>query len=357
LGTWLHAFEIRFLLSDGARSPFGETESAPKGTRLMIVPDGHVLLANLIIGPKGAPLDLPLPVEFLGGEPLWRARLRDGRIAVLVGRVLALDEENRGHIRRLREEGPVVTVKQMSDLRYAEVHRLDWSAGGNIVLVVPRGDEAFRSEEDDAAQAAKSRPIAHTFRYQSAASKVEILAPDSRVVAVIELPTIDQQIELLKGHPKIAELASLTMRLETSNLVSGGKFTASPRKLTCNPSLDGVVLGEWTNDIRASFDGICFSAEVCQTSHAIQNRHLPSPISQLGDDEEIVRAVPSDNLKISATLEDPSASVKFFGRYTWRDRRDVASRLMPDPRRTLIFGIMLAPIIAGILFWWFNPLT
>jgi hypothetical protein len=51
-GPWLCAFELRFLLSNGARMPFRERESLKNKTaQLISVPDGYALFANLIIGP------------------------------------------------------------------------------------------------------------------------------------------------------------------------------------------------------------------------------------------------------------------------------------------------------------------
>jgi hypothetical protein len=72
-GPWFHAFELRFLLSDGALSPIGQRESLKKSKKAHLIraPEGSVLHANLIIGSAGTPLDCPLPVEFTGGQTVW----------------------------------------------------------------------------------------------------------------------------------------------------------------------------------------------------------------------------------------------------------------------------------------------
>ena len=149
-GAWFHAFEIRFLWSAGAHSPVGQRESLrSKMGYLLDTPEGFVFHANLIIGASGTPLDSSLPVN-LAGATLWRTRLRDGRIAVLIARLLPLDDVNRERIRYFREElGVHATFPTMPKTKYIELHSMHWSPeGGNVILVVPMGEEAFRSEQE-----------------------------------------------------------------------------------------------------------------------------------------------------------------------------------------------------------------
>jgi len=322
-GPWLCAFELRFLLSNGARTPFRERESLKnKIAQLISVPDGYALFANLIIGPPGATLDVPLPVEFSPpGETLWRTRLRNGRIAALVGRMLALDEENRGHIRYLREDLKVTyNAATKSERQYVEVHKIHWSAGGNVVLIVPLGDEAIRSERELAQSDILPGPT-RTFRYQNARSTVELTAPNQKNIAVIAIPEVDKQIELRKGESKAIELGLLTMKVDRHNLIPGGKFTVSPKTFSYNPNIDGASFPRWQNEIHARFDGYRLITAVSQTSGALQNKNLATPIDQLGDGEEILVVIPSGTIKVSATLDVPSTSTEFLGRFTWRDRR------------------------------------
>ena len=149
-GAWFHAFELRFLWSAGALSPVGQRESLKtKMGHLIQTPEGFVLHANLIIGASGTALDSSLPVE-LTGQTLWRRRLRNGRVAVLVGRMLPLDEQNRERVRYIREELKVqVTFTTTPKTKYFELHDMHWSPkGGNVILVIPMGEEAFRSEQE-----------------------------------------------------------------------------------------------------------------------------------------------------------------------------------------------------------------
>jgi hypothetical protein len=324
-GPWLHAFELRFLLSDGALVPIDERKSLRhKTARLVSVPDGFALYANLIIGPAGSPLDFPLPAEFLpAAQTLWRTRLRNGRVAVVLGRMLVLDEENRAHIKYLREElGLTANVTTMPDKRYLELHDVHWSAGGNVILVVPLGDEAFRSEQELPQSGAVPQPT-RTFHYQSVHATVELTAPapGGRRVAIIELPEVNKQVELVKGQPTTVELGLLTMRVEPDNLIPGGKFIVPPRNFANNPNIGGASFRDWQNEIHAKFDGTQFLAEVRKTSGALQNKNLATPIGRLGDGEEIVIAIPSDTITLSATIDVPSTSAQFLGRFTWRDRR------------------------------------
>ncbi len=150
VGPWFHAFEIRFLLSEGANAPPRQREFLKKQKAYVIpVTKGFVPHVNLIIGDSGTPLDSPLPSEFSGGQAMWRARLRNGRPAVLVGRMLKLDNQNRDHIKHYRETlKPTVTFSRAHKNPYIELCHFLWSAGGNVILIIPMGDEAIRFEQE-----------------------------------------------------------------------------------------------------------------------------------------------------------------------------------------------------------------
>jgi hypothetical protein len=322
-GPWSCAFELRFLRSDDARMPYRHRESLKnKGALMIAIPDGYALFANLIIGPRGAPLELPLPVEFSPpGETLWRTRLRDGRLAALVGRVLELDQENREHLRRVRDRKTTYNASAISEEQYMEVHEMHWSAVANVILIVPLGDEVFRSEQAELAQPDTALRPARTFHYRNSRCIAEFMAPNLKKIAVIELPDVDKPIELRKGESKTVELGLLTMQIERDNLIRGSKFTVSPKAISCNPTVDGASFPQWHNDIHVTFDGTRLSADVSQSSGAIQNKNIAMPIDQLGDDEEMLVVIPSGTMNLSATLDSPSASAKFLGKFTWRDQR------------------------------------
>jgi hypothetical protein len=324
-GPWRHAFELRFLLSDGAHSPFGERESLKnKSAYLIPVPDGFLLYANLIIGSKGTPFDCPLPSEFLpAGQTLWRSRLRDGRPAVLVTRLLELDDQNREHIRYLREElKPTVTSSTTpTGSKYIELLHLHWSpGGGNVILAVPMGEEAFRSEQEIVPSGALPLAPRH-FRYRSFRSTVDLFAPDGQRVATIELAEVDKQVALVKGQPSEIEIGTVNMLREPTKLISGSKFIASPRKLISTPNLGGASPRNWEYIIHAAFDGSCLSVEFRQNSASLQNRNSAAPISQLDNGEEIMMTIPAPTVKLSSTLDVPFTSAAFVGRFTLRDWR------------------------------------
>ena len=323
-GPWFHALEIRFLQSEGANSPLRQRESLKnKSAYVIAVPKGFILYTNLIVGAAGTPLNCPLPAEFLpAGQALWRARLRDGRPAVLVGRTLALDSENRAHIKYLRETlKPTVTFSNMPTEPYVEILHLHWSPdGGNVVQVVPMGDEAIRSEQE-VAPPDGSGLEARRFRYQSHRSTADVIAPNGRRVAVLELDEIDKQIELVKDRPATHDLGALKIRLEPSNLIAGSQFMASPCRLVCIPSVGGASPRRREYTVLARFDGFALSAELRPNSVSLQNKNLDTPVSQLDGREELVMTIPDADLKLLATMDAPVTSTDLFGRFTVRDRR------------------------------------
>jgi len=322
-GPWLHAFEIRFLLSQGANAPLRQRESLKNKSAYVIpVPMGLVLYANLIVGAAGTKPSSPLPAEFSGGKPLWRTNLRDGRPVILVGRMLELDSQNRDHIKYLRETlKPTVTFRSKPSEPYVELHHLHWSPrGGNVVQVVPMGDEAVRTEEEAAPQIGLA-PEPREFRYQSPRSTVDIIAPNGLRVAVLELDEVDRQIELVKNRPSTPGVGVLNMRLEPSNLIAGSKFMASPCKLTCVPTIGGGSPRVWDYTVFAQFDGFTLSAELRQISVALQNKNLPTAVSRLEDREELVMTIPSETLRLVATIDAPVTSTEVLGGLTLRDRR------------------------------------
>jgi hypothetical protein len=322
-GPWMHAFEIRFLLSEGAKAPLKEKESLKnKSAYLIPVPQGLVLYANLIVGTVAIPSDCPLPAEFAGGQTLWRTQLRDGRPAILVGRMLPLDSQNQDNIKYLRERlKPTVTFSSMPREPYVEIFHLHWSPeGGNVVLVVPMGDEAVRSEEE-ITPSIGSALAARKFRYQSSQSTIDVVAPNGLRVAVLELDAVDKQIELLKNRPSTHDVGALRMRLEPNNLIAGSKFMAAPCKLVCVPRIDGGSPRNWEYTVLARFDGFALSIELQQISASLRNSNLATAVSQLHDGEELVMMIPWEAVKLVATMDAPAASIEVVGRFTLRDSR------------------------------------
>jgi hypothetical protein len=293
---WLHAAEIRFLVSEGAGAPPKQRESLKNKSAYVIpVPAGKFLVVNLIVGPAGTSWNSPLPAQFSGANVLWRAGLPDHRLAVLIARMLELDDENRKKIEYYRKElKPTVTFSSTPREPYVEIHHLHWSAGGNVVLVVPMGHEAFRSEQELTAPTATQ---GRHFRYRSPHAVAEIIAPNGVRAAILELDEVDQEIEVAKNQPRAHELGILKMRLEASNLIEGSKFVASPCRLVCVPSIAGASPRDWAYTVYPRFDGFTLSAEVMQMSIAFRNKNFATPLSQLSDREELVVRIPSESSK------------------------------------------------------------
>jgi len=318
---WLHAFEIRFLISEGASAPPKQRESLKnKSAYLVPVLAGEYLVINLIVRAAGTSSDSPLPAQFSGANVLWRAGLPDHRVAVLIARMLELDDENRKKIELYHKElKPTVTFSSTPGEAYVELHHLHWSPGGNVVLVVPMGHDAVRSEQEPNASTAAEGY--RNFRFQSPHAVAEIIAPNGLRVAVLELDEVDQKIEVAKNQPSTHELGLLKMRLETSNLIEGSQFIASPSRLVCVPSIAEANPRDWTYTVYPRFDGFTLSAEVKQMSVSFQNKNFAIPLSQLCDREELVVRIPAESLKILATIGDPATTEKVLGHFHLRDRR------------------------------------
>lgn len=320
-GPWKHAFEIRFLLSQGANVPPNERESLKnKSAYLIPVPQGLALYANLIVGAASGPIDFPLPAEFAGGQALWRTQLRDGRPVALVGRMLPLDSENLNIIRYLRETlKPTVTFFDKPRNPYVEIFDVRWSAeGGNIVLVVPMGEEAIRSEKENTPPTgATGEP--RTFRYESPRSRTEIVAPNGLQVALLEIDSADKQVELIKNLPRAYEVGTLKLFIDSRNLIAGSKFMAAPCRLVCIPTVNGGSPRDWTYTVFARFDGFALSVELYQLSASLRNSNLTTAVRHLQEGEEFVMTAPWEPPKLVATLDNPVASVELLGRFTLRD--------------------------------------
>jgi hypothetical protein len=145
------------------------------------------------------------------------------------------------------------------------------------------------------------------------------MAPDGSRVAVIELDAVDQDIELAKNEPVTRELGVLRMRIEPSNLVRGSEFVAQPSMLVSVPNLAGVNPRDWTYIIYPRFDGFALSADVRLISTSFRNKNFDKPLNCLGNDEEIVARIPTENLTLLATMDAPETSARVWGHFRLRD--------------------------------------
>lgn len=322
-GPWTHAIEVRFLLSANTLPPLKPLDRlGSKKAHVVPVPEGFVFYANLLVSDAAVALDCALPAEFLpAAQSLWRVRLQDGRLAVLIGRLLAVSEENRQHIRRIREEiKPTVTFSSMpSDGKRVEVHHLHWSAqGGNVVLVVPMGEEAFRSDDEPIASNEQCEP--RSFTLEAERSEFAIRAPDGNPVVFVQLDGINNSIEIFKGRPLRAVVGHLHLSLLVPNLLLGSGFIANPCRLPHAIKVGAISPRDWSYLIAASFDGATMTIELSRLATALRNENLTKTSHGLADREELMLVVPDEALKFTLTAQEPQASCELIGKFRLRDQ-------------------------------------
>ena len=221
----------------------------------------------------------------------------------------------------MREE-ITVTYSDLPTSSYVEIWRLHSSPeGGNVVLIVPMGAEAIRSERDSLPKVGQPPPAPRRFLYRSPPSTVELTAPNGLGVAVVQLAAVNTEIQLEKGVPNLVVLGLVSMRIEPRHLIRGSKFVAPPRKFACSPTLAGASPRLWEYMIPARFDGFRLTAELRKMSTGLDNKNLPVPIPGLESNEEIVMSIPTESLILSSTVDAPSTSVDLVGNFVLRDRR------------------------------------
>lgn len=323
-GPWMHAIELRFLLSRNAHPPLNPLESLnSKKAHVVPVPEGFVFHANLLVGDAGIEIECPLPAEFLpAAQPLWRARLRDNRLAVLVGRLLALSEDDQQHIRHIREElKPTVTFSSMpSGGKQVEIHHLHWSPqGGNVVLVVPMGEEAFRSDDEPVGADKHSQP--RSLSLDAKSSESAVCAPDGRKVVAIRIDGLHDSVSVVKGRTIRVVAGQLHLQLLLSNLVLGSRFIASPCRLPHTLTVGMTPPRDWDYSIAAHFDGTAMMVEVRQLSTALRNANTANPVAGLAGEEELVLVMPEETLKFRLTPDEPTTTCALSGKLTLRDQR------------------------------------
>src|SRR6185436_6794959 len=131
--NWFHALELRFVIEEDALQPPPEILKGKRSFGIE-VPLGTMLVLNVLISPHFVkPVDLPR--QFCSAQPVWRARLRDGRTVILVARILEIDDLSRERLKKMREIHANVTGPPGEDA-YLEVWSAHWSAtGGNVIIV------------------------------------------------------------------------------------------------------------------------------------------------------------------------------------------------------------------------------
>lgn len=322
-GHWLHAFELRFLLSPDAYRPPKETL---KGKRafLIEVPSDTVLIMNLLVGQVGCSAATDLPHELSpAAEPFWRATLRDQRPVVLTARILEMDKQNRDEIKFIRHElNPKANFsKPPTRAPYIEIKRVVWDTkGSNVILVVPMGREAFRvqgnpSEHSSTSVIAESRAIA----ISSPSASIPIAAPNGAIVGTLSIAGTTNELTLKKNVEVRGSLGTVTLSMNTSNLIFGYSFRTPRNPCPCVPTIDGARPRSWEYLVFSYFDGATLRAEIRPMSVSFRNANFAAPLRSLGATEEIVMAAPVGGLVLRTTTSAPQSSAALEGSFLLRD--------------------------------------
>jgi hypothetical protein len=321
-GAWLHAFELRFLLGPGALRP--PTENLNKKKAFLVdVPIDTVLILNLLVILDGSSVVTVVPRELQGARPIWRAALSGGRTALLVGRLLEMDEHNRDELRFLRQElGIKVNFARPSAApRYIEIRRVSWSPeGGNVLLVVPMGEEGFRVEQPNPDQtSATAEPVALVLPVFVPNSTAAITAPNGAVVGTVNIDGANSYLRIIKNHRVSHTIGTVTLSIIADALVFGRSFTTPSALLVCQPSIDGGQPRNWEYRVRSRFDGAVLSSEIARVSTCLRNAILSTPMPHLKAEEELLLSAPVDGLTLAATASKVTSSAPLVASFLLRD--------------------------------------
>lgn len=318
-GSWLHAFELRFLLSDDTPCP----PSIPlkgKAATLVEVPSGAMLVANLLV--VNGPASAALPSELTGGQVMWSAGLRNGRSVALVARVLRMDAQNREAIRLMRSDaGLKVTFSAAPKTPpHIEGIQLHWSQdGANVILVIPVGKEAVRFEEDPAAVLARASDTdRRTLRINTAPSELALLAPNGAMIGTLSLATEPTNLQVIKGIASLCPLGLVTLKLAPNELIAGARFQRPGVELKSALSVDGVSPPTWDYTVYSSFDGDKVVAEIRSMSVALRNANVSATTADASAAEEVVVVAPVKGLALSASITSPITSTPLTANVTLR---------------------------------------
>lgn len=309
-GNWLHAFELRFLVGVGSQKP---PQEKLKGTSASLInlPDDAVLILNLLVGQEGSTSSTPMPHEFSpSGEVVWMTQLRDTRPVILVGRVHAMDEVNRTAMDeiRLKLRPQVNLTKRPTRPPYLEIRQISWDPkGGNVVLVVPLGPEAFRVDADSLTPVSEIvSPDTRVVAVSSGAGSADIVAPDGMIVATLVFSGISHEVSIIKGSALTVSLGTVTLRIDTSTLKFGQKFGPAKVLFPAPPIIAGGTPKNWTYQIYCTFDGTTLQADIRTTSSALRNSNMSAPMANISNEEEIVVVSPRPPPTLRASREAPS---------------------------------------------------
>jgi hypothetical protein len=144
---WLHALEIRFLLSPDAIRPV-EPIRRPDWINAIILPDpfNTVLQLNLLTATEKQ----PRPANLRGGRLLWESQLHSGYPVILIAGTAPMADDIRARLYEIRSVPKFLFERTPAPGKaYAEARSVHWSPAGNVALVVPLGAESLIVSPND----------------------------------------------------------------------------------------------------------------------------------------------------------------------------------------------------------------
>src|SRR5262249_38705023 len=153
-------------------------------------------------------------------EPIWRATLKDQRPVVLTARILEMDKHNKDEITFIRHElNPKCNLSKPPNIApYVEVKRVVWGKGGNVVLVVPMGREAFRVQDETRSDPPSAVDV-RMFVISSPTASIPIAAPNGAIVGTLSIAGVTKPFTLTKNVEVRCSLATVMLSLDSSNLL------------------------------------------------------------------------------------------------------------------------------------------
>lgn len=308
--SWDHTVEIRYLISPDRFRPTPKKLKKKEKAYLVDVADGNALVLNLIVARSGT--TSAMPPQFSGAQPLWKSTLADGRQALLLARVMPLNEENQEHIARVRgANGLKVTYAgETPPSPHVELAHVFWSTtGGNVILIIPAGTETIRKLGKPASlESAGSHRRQPEVDCECPNASVELRAPNGARVAVLALEGGRTRVTLSKNEHIATQLGQFRLTRFDENLIAGQKFELPPVSLLAAASVAGLRPREWNYRVSCAYDGTDLSVTIRPISAALRIGESDSH-PDLRRDEQVLLTAPSSALTINAAPGHSSFAV------------------------------------------------
>ncbi len=234
-----------------------------------------------------------------------------------------MDEQNRKEIEFIRHElNPKISSSEPPTTSpYIEARRIVWSPeGGNVILVVPMGQEAIRVQAESPTHdvtnlIANSRTVA----ISSPSASIVVTAPNGAAIGTLTISGMKSKITLLKNMTARASLGVVTLNMNAKNLIFGEKFRRPRILCSAVPTFDGASPRNWEYSVYFSFDGVALKAEIRQLSCSIRSANVSVPTPNISASEEVLITAPANNLVIVATAESPQSTASLESTFLLRD--------------------------------------